>query len=95
MGNAPSADSASAMAFITAGHQPMAPASPALFEISPADCAGSARCVPVTLSLGAAVSRAGAETDANALVQAADQALYEAKHAGRNRVHVVEGPAPA
>ncbi len=51
--------------------------------------------IPVTLSLGAAVSRAGAETDANALVQAADQALYEAKHAGRNRVHVVEGPAPA
>jgi diguanylate cyclase (GGDEF)-like protein len=51
--------------------------------------------IPVSLSLGAAVSRAGAETDVNALVQTADQALYHAKHAGRNRVHVVESPAPA
>lgn len=51
--------------------------------------------IPVTLSLGATVSREGAETDVKTLVQAADQALYQAKSAGRNRVHIVVGPAPA
>jgi diguanylate cyclase (GGDEF)-like protein len=41
--------------------------------------------IPITLSLGVSAAR-GAEVDYDTLFKAADEALYEAKHAGRNRV---------
>jgi diguanylate cyclase (GGDEF)-like protein len=46
-----------------------------------------ASTVTVTVSCGVATTRAG-EIDASALIGRADAALYEAKSAGRNRVHV-------
>ncbi len=42
--------------------------------------------LPVTMSAGVASAR-GDELDLAGLLKAADVALYEAKHAGRNRVH--------
>jgi PleD family two-component response regulator len=42
--------------------------------------------IPVTISLGVASNGSGRKRDVEALVQAADQALYRAKHNGRNRV---------
>ena len=39
---------------------------------------------PVTVSIGCAVSRPGEDTDE--FIGRADQALYKAKNAGRNRV---------
>ncbi len=42
--------------------------------------------IPVTISLGIAVSCKGRRREANALVKAADEALYQAKERGRNRV---------
>ncbi len=41
-----------------------------------------------TVSIGVAVFNKGPSADALALIQAADFALYRAKHAGRNRVEV-------
>jgi diguanylate cyclase (GGDEF)-like protein len=41
--------------------------------------------LPVTMSVGAAAG-AGADIDFHALFAAADRALYDAKHSGRNRV---------
>ncbi len=40
----------------------------------------------VTISAGVAFNAAGSERDAQALVRAADEALYQAKHGGRNCV---------
>ena len=42
--------------------------------------------IPVTISLGATSSRGATGTDVTALVNAADEAMYSAKRAGRNRV---------
>jgi diguanylate cyclase (GGDEF)-like protein len=49
------------------------------------------RLLGVTASLGVALCPAHA-TDAEALLRAADQALYEAKRAGRNQVRMFSGP---
>lgn len=50
--------------------------------------------IPVTVSVGVSTIQEGA-TDMNLALQAADQALYEAKHRGRNRVecHIPSAPA--
>lgn len=42
--------------------------------------------IPVTISLGVASAGCAASEDANSLVKRADDALYRAKEAGRNRV---------
>jgi diguanylate cyclase (GGDEF)-like protein len=43
------------------------------------------RKIPVTLSIGVAVA-GGKDADGEALIRAADAALYQAKQSGRNRV---------
>ena len=43
------------------------------------------RIIPVTLSIGVAVA-GGKDADGEALIRAADAALYQAKQSGRNRV---------
>ena len=48
--------------------------------------AASAASRYVTVSIGAVAMKASVEVSAEALVQAAEQALSEAKDAGRNRV---------
>jgi two-component system, cell cycle response regulator len=45
--------------------------------------------IPVTISLGVAVSAKGKMPEASSLVRAADSALYRAKANGRNRVENV------
>jgi diguanylate cyclase (GGDEF)-like protein len=47
----------------------------------------------VTISLGVAATIPARGSTADALLQAADQALYQAKHEGRNRVCLVQVPA--
>ncbi len=44
--------------------------------------------IPVTLSLGVAVGAPADGADAESLLRAADEALYRAKNAGRNRVEL-------
>jgi diguanylate cyclase (GGDEF)-like protein len=44
--------------------------------------------IPVTISLGVAVSGKDGRRDEHSLVKAADTALYKAKENGRNRVEV-------
>jgi diguanylate cyclase (GGDEF)-like protein len=48
--------------------------------------------IPITISLGVSAAR-GAQVDYDTLFKAADEALYEAKRAGRNRV--IAAPEPA
>lgn len=49
----------------------------------------------VTLSAGVSVSNPGEEFNYDALFAGADAALYEAKNAGRNRVHLASADAPS
>jgi diguanylate cyclase (GGDEF)-like protein len=46
--------------------------------------------VPVTISLGVAIATNEAELDENSLLRRADEALYQAKHKGRNRVEIAQ-----
>jgi diguanylate cyclase (GGDEF)-like protein len=48
----------------------------------------------ITISLGVATGDTVWPRDSRELISAADQALYQAKHEGRNRVKVFEGPPP-
>jgi two-component system cell cycle response regulator len=49
------------------------------------------RTIPITISAGTASIPHGQIADAQSLIAAADQALYEAKRTGRNRVCVWQG----
>ena len=60
--------------------------------VQDAPCPWSGGSIAVTISLGVCAARPHAPGCAEALIDAADQALYAAKQAGRNRVQ--HGPAP-
>jgi len=51
--------------------------------------------VQITVSIGIAVASPADAVDAGSLYQQADQALYLAKQAGRNRVRLFGSPEPA
>ncbi|UWQ82489.1 diguanylate cyclase domain-containing protein [Leisingera caerulea] len=53
---------------------------------TPFEVPGAAEPVQVTISIGAVMGGGGRDGSAAALVEKADQALYNAKHAGRNQV---------
>ncbi len=56
--------------------------------------AAGASTVPVTISVGVACRKPGTDRSDAELVRAADDALYDAKHAGRDRVCVAWDSAP-
>jgi pantoate kinase len=49
--------------------------------------------IPITISLGVSAA-SGAQVDYDTLFKAADEALYAAKRAGRNRVSAAPAPRP-
>ena len=51
--------------------------------------------VPITISLGAAIGAGSDQLDSEALIRAADEALYQAKSQGRNCVCAAGAPASA
>ncbi len=51
------------------------------------------RGIPITISLGVSAA-SGADVDYETLFKAADEALYEAKRQGRNRVIAAAGSSP-
>lgn len=55
-------------------------------RIAALDIRAGADRIPVTASIGLAVTRAGGDLDVSRLLRAADEALYAAKAGGRNRV---------
>lgn len=52
---------------------------------------GSAQPVRVTISIGAVMGGGGQDLNATTLIEKADQALYNAKNAGRNQVTLPTG----
>ena len=61
-------------------------------EIANITIAAGDEPVPITISLGVAAAAPG-EVDARALIHRADEALYRAKRAGRNRLGVATPPS--
>ncbi|MFN3360078.1 MAG: diguanylate cyclase [Pseudanabaenaceae cyanobacterium] len=51
----------------------------------------SSHLIPVTVSIGASIAHSGNLVDAKTLLQQADQCLYRAKKAGRNRAILYQG----
>jgi diguanylate cyclase (GGDEF)-like protein/PAS domain S-box-containing protein len=64
----------------------------AIVNLALAHCA-SPTAPHVTLSMGVSVTVPDAGSSVESLIAAADAALYQAKHAGRNRVGLAEPPA--
>lgn len=58
---------------------------------TPFQVPGAAEPIRVTISIGAVMGGGGQETSAATLVEQADQALYNAKNAGRNQVTLPQG----
>jgi diguanylate cyclase (GGDEF)-like protein len=70
---------------LRAGHEVAERLREAIEQARPTD-------IPITISLGVSAAR-GAQVDYDTLFKAADEALYEAKRAGRNRVIAAAEPA--
>ena len=60
-----------------------------MVEVHPFPISDDGQTLKVTMSIGVATGVAG-EIPLNGLLERADQALYAAKHGGRNRVEVAE-----